>query len=85
MASLAETFVTKSYQKKGKSMPGMKKKAAEYDRIWRPKSKASEGPKKRAPRNPYAETWRPKSKASEGPKKSMPKKAAPSRRPRRAM
>lgn len=49
MASLGETFVTKSYVK-GKKMPGMKKKAGEYDRIWRPKSKSSEGPKKTMPR-----------------------------------
>lgn len=41
-------------------MPGMKKN---YDRIWRPKSKASEGPKKSMPRT--------KNAAAEGPKKSM--------------
>lgn len=75
MASLSETFVTKSYVK-GKKMPGMKKKAGEYDRIWRPKSKSSEGPKKSMKANPYKDTWRPKSKSSEGSKKTMPRKAA---------
>jgi hypothetical protein len=40
MASLGETFVTKSYMK-GKKMPNKK----DYDRTWRPKSAGSEGPK----------------------------------------
>ena len=84
MASLAETFVTKSYAK-GKTRM-MKKKAGEYDRIWRPKSKSSEGPKKSVKRNPYKDTWRPKSKSSEGPKKTMPRKtAAKKTMPKRGM
>jgi hypothetical protein len=91
MASLGETFVTKSYMK-GKKMPNKK----DYDRIWRPTSAASEGPKikptskkttaKKAVKKDYPNIWRPKSAGSEGPKvkptskKTMAKRSMPKRK-----
>jgi len=90
MASLGETFVTKSYMK-GKKMPNKK----DYARTWRPTSAASEGPKvkptakksvKNAVKKDYPNTWRPKSAGSEGPKvkptskKTMAKRSMPKRK-----
>lgn len=47
MASLAETFVTKSYDKKGKPVPDMKKKPAKPKGLMAtPMKKASAGTKK---------------------------------------
>ena len=85
MASLGETFVTKSYVK-GKKMPGMKKKAGEYDRIWRPKSKSSEGLKNPGANRRHAmvsgltpaqKVARAKKIGTEGPKKTMPNPMSP--------
>lgn len=58
--------------RKPKKTTAKKTSASSYDRIWRPASKGSEGPKK-STKAGYSRTWRPASKASEGPKKSMPR------------
>jgi hypothetical protein len=59
MASLGETFVTKSYMK-GKKMPNKK----DYPNTWRPKSAGSEGPKvKPTSKKTMAKRSMPKRKA----------------------